>query len=1299
MRIIRYIHTLVLLCLAVIAKSAEGRYYAGNKMSSGFITCVEQDDNGFVWIGTNYGLNRFDGYRFVSYFSSSADSLSLADNAVNALYTDTGGHLWVGGGHGLSLYDAARDCFRRVPLPGATPYVSAFAEDSRGNILVGTLGFGLYSIKKGGTTAVRVSRYSDGANDDYYQCMYFDTKGRFWKADNLNTIKCFVETAGGCRVVAGCVSQAGRVMRFVDDGHGGVVAVCQYGVMHFDGRRWQRLTGGKQGAVYNCACRMSGSGGILLGTSGGGIYILRGGEIVPSQLLDDNQEMKLANISVMFEDRMHNLWVGCTENGLACIPGQAPLFGRLLLSRFNIKNSVVQSLCSTYTGDILLTLSGRGLYRLSANGSALTAVDAPQGANLIYRDTRGRYWMGANKSLYSCNFSTGSITQSRTFDCIYLRTMTDDGTNLYISVFGQGLCIMDAATGRSRTLSMFDNDDARRGRLCNDWVLELLRDSQGMIWIGTTSGVQCYDPSSGSLRPYGWHNRLDGKSVMALGEDGGGNIIMGTDNGLYLYNRKTKKTTTFPGAEKLRDVKINDIVCSGGGHVWCSTSKGLWHYNPQKRSFTAYMDGNGLYGHEYLEDVGMLMPGGKIFFGVPDGAVIFNPQKVSKSVYRAMKPVLTNIMVGGKPVNVSSQSDGRSIIDVAVQEARNISLSYTDNVFALEFSSFDFANIDNVQLEYRLGKEKWTTCREGQNTINFSHLAPGSYRLEVRINNHGTVSPSSRWHITIRPPWYLTMPAYLIYLLAVTAIVAAGVYSYHRRRRRAMEEEKMQFLINATHDIRTPLTLILNPLHQLMSQEEGKLPQNIDKLQTINHNANRILTLVNQILDIRKMDKLQMRLHCRRTSLVQLIADVCRTFDYNAEKRGIDFRFSHQEDVSVLVDRIQFDKVLTNLLSNAFKYTPDGGSIVVLLNTDGGNAVIEVADSGIGLKDGDTERIFKRFYQSVATNAEGREGTGIGLNLCKMIMDMHHGTITAANRTDGQGSVFRVTLPLGSAHLKPEDIVEEVEAQVGQTKKPGTNYRVMLVDDDPEITDYISNELARYYHFTVCRNGKQAIGELLSGKFDLVVSDVMMPEMDGFTLLRMIKTNSIISHLPVILLTTEAAVGNRLEGLERGADAFLAKPFMLNELRATIDNLIEGRLKLKGKFSGAQQQSDKVEQQDIADNDKELMERIMKSINKNIGDSDFNVEMLCQDICVSRTQLHRKMKELTGLSTSEFIRNIRLEQAARLLKERHVNVSQVAYTLGFTNTAHFSKVFKQHFGTPPSEYGRHEGGESDGDGN
>ena len=463
------------------------------------------------------------------------------------------------------------------------------------------------------------------------------------------------------------------------------------------------------------------------------------------------------------------------------------------------------------------------------------------------------------------------------------------------------------------------------------------------------------------------------------------------------------------------------------------------------------------------------------------------------------------------------------------------------------------------------------------------------------------------------------------------------------------------------------------------------------ELKTIEHNAQRVQNLVNQILDIRKIDKRQMKLQCQETDLVQYVGNILKSYDYTAKERNIEFSYKPTIDkLNVWLDRSALDKVVDNLLSNAFKYTYDGGSIEVrVAEGDQNTAVLQVVDTGMGIK-GDANRLFDRFYQGSASRSLHIEGTGIGLNLCKMMVEMHHGTIEAANRTDAQGSVFTVHLPLGKAHLSAEEILIPEEKERGQKQKAQSNYKVLVVDDDVEIGDYISQELGSYYHITAVTNGRMALRQLLSAEtdrqYDLVVSDVMMPEMDGFTLLRMIKTNMNLSHIPVVMLTSKSDVANRLEGLERGADAFLAKPFDMDELHVIINNLISKNLRLKGKYSGTQQQKDKVVETNVKGNDEILMERIMKVINEHLSDSDFNVELLTKEVGISRAQLHRKMKEMTGLPISEFIRNIRLEQAVRLLKEQKINVTQVAYTVGFSNLAHFSTVFRKQFGVSPTEY-------------
>ena len=500
----------------------------------------------------------------------------------------------------------------------------------------------------------------------------------------------------------------------------------------------------------------------------------------------------------------------------------------------------------------------------------------------------------------------------------------------------------------------------------------------------------------------------------------------------------------------------------------------------------------------------------------------------------------------------------------------------------------------------------------------------------------------------------------------------------------------MQFLINATHDIRSPLTLIMEPLKKL-KERLGNAEEYHEDIDTMDRNAQRLLTLVNQILDKRRLDKHQMKLSCRETNLVEFSRGLVSLFTYNANLRGIQIKLEMPETpVNAWIDRNKLDKAIANLLSNAFKYTPNGGEIIFRIEKQDKKVLLYVIDSGKGLgKNDDAKTLFERFYQGKNSADMHLGGSGIGLNLCRSIVRLHGGDVTARNREDGtSGACFIIELPLGKEHLKDSQINSDyvVNGKKPQRGAASRNCKILLVDDDIEICRYIKSELSDWYRFVICNNGKEALNQLLSGDFDLVVSDVVMPEMDGITLLRNIKGNANISHVPVIMLTSKSEISDRLEGIKLGADAYLAKPFSLEELHLTIDNLIDNVRRLKGKFSGALKQDDKVEKVEVKGYDEELMERIMKVVNENLSDSDFNVEKMCDEVGVSRTQLHRKLKEMTGVPTSEFLRNIRLNEAARLIRERKINITQVSYMVGFANNSHFSTAFKKYFGMSPSEY-------------
>lgn len=1321
----------ILCCLLITLSSLaqRGHFFPSEHFSSSLINGLCQDSQGSVWIATDYGLNRFDGYRFHTFLHDDADSTSLLANAVVTMLCDHDGRLWIGTNRGLDLCDVDRGGqFRHYPFPdGALPRVSSLLQREDGTLLVGTAGYGLYSLA---SPDARLQPVLPDMEEKYFSRLFEDSEGRLWKSGFDDNIFMFHNGK-----TFQFKSERGIPMAILEYG-GEVMVLCLHGLLVFrDNERFvdadidMSAVAGKDVVFTHIACNSDGV--MYIGTRGNGLYRLSGRRLQRVEVGAQGINQATVKVSAMMFDRRGNLWLGCHRKGLLLLPQQPMQFGNWSFESQGISfGSTISSVCEGDGGRVWCTVQGVGVYGFDTQGRVVAHPQAPDAVECIYRDRQQRYWVGTASGLYAYDPLTGRSQLKVTYDCDKFHDVTSDAEGrLYISTYARGFCVYDPKTGSLMNHNFHEENDSQKGRLCNNWVQGLAADAQGLIWMATSSGVSCYDPENDSFRSQGWNQLLDGVvcfdvcelhgGQLADGRQLAGCIAIGTEQGLYLYDRVTRQVERFPGSEQLQNKVISYIVQANDGDLWCSTSMGIWQYQLSSHTFVGHIAGNGLVQKEYLYGVGLHTDDDQVYFAYNDGFTVFRPGDVKKKKYTLDPLHLTAFRVGDQYVQMGTVINDVVVTERAVFESDRFTLSYLDHTVTLAFSQFNFDNLANMILEYSINDGEWIRNANGQNEFTLGHLQPGTYRIAVRALQGTEYTPEKVVEVVIRDPWYRSLWAYLLYALAAVLLLGYVLYTYRHRVNEQMDEEKIKFLINATHDIRSPLTLILSPLERLknakitdMSSKEELEAFNtstfLPSIETIERNSMRILNLVNQILDLRKIDKQQMRLHCQPTEMVGFVRGICKMFDYGAKERNIDFRFeADAEQIEAWIDRSQFDKVVSNLLSNAFKYGSEKGEVTVMLTHSANALRLQVMDSGEGLDGDSLKHIFDRFYQGSNARQLHVKGTGIGLNLCKMIVDMHHGLIDACNRTDGRsGALFTVTLPLGNAHLKPEEMedvvlmadeekVDAVSAPVDaesspetdvKPKRPSGRHWVLIVDDDEEIVRYVSAELGNYYRVGTAANGKEGLKELLANEYDLVVSDVMMPEMDGFTMLRMIKTNMNIAHIPVIMLTSKADVHNRLEGLEHGADAFLAKPFDMNELRMTIDNLIQTRMRLKGKFTGAQQQADKVEQPEVKGNDELLMERIMKAVNKNLSNSDFNVDMLTQEVGISRAQLHRKMKDMTGIPTSEFIRNIRLEQAARLLKEQKVNVTQVAYAVGFSNLAHFSTIFRKHFGMSPSEY-------------
>ena len=1285
-------HIILLLCSILFCGTVSamtGQFIPSDRFSSGLINAMCQDQYGYMWIATENGLNKFDGYRFTTYYHRSGDSTSLGSNIVTSLYQDRQGQFWVGTRTGLHRYDFTTDKFVNYPFVNEenAPRVITLLERKNGELLAGTSGRGLWTVKDGAMSKIK-GGYSTSGGNWYYNVMIEDSKGRFWKCgygdevtmmDKQGVHQFFVDQG-----IVACIAEFG------DE----ILIICLHGISSYKNGQVSHAdidlsALGSNDVIMSCAFQDH-EGNIYIGTRGEGLFRLPKGsrKIERVECTLQGMDLNTAKIWTISEDRRGNIWVGCLSKGLVILPSQQPQFAAWSFSaqRYFI-SSTITSLCQGDNGLTWCTVQGSGVFAFDASGRIVARPTAPAAAEFIYRDRRGQFWIATDEALYRYEPLSGRYQKEIALVADRINAMTDDNEgNLYISTFSRGFCIYNPETGAVKIQNGTD-PESPKGRLCNNWVLAMLRDRTGHIWLATSSGVSCYDPTTDSFRSLGFDQLMDGMICFSLCETRQGDILIGTDQGLYRYTPGLPDVKPYSDDATLADKTIAYVAEAKNGDLWCATSMGIWQYDFKKQQFIGHVNGNGLTAKEYIAGVGMHTSDDVVYFANNDGLTVFRPSEVTGSHKQLPVVNLTGFSIAGRAVSPLTDE---------------FSVSYLDNTMTLEFSLLDFNNPSNIIYEYRINKEKWIQNEEGQNAIQLSHLQPGTYNIEVRALSASVYSPTKTITVVVTPPWWRSTLAYFLYFVGLIGLVVLMGFMYRRRTHQQMDEDKMKFLINATHDIRSPLTLIMGAagklknlnIEDLMSEEKlqsfnSSILQ--PSIEAIDRNANRLLVLVNQILDERRIDKNQMQLHCRETNLVDFISNICKLYQYNANQRNITFTFEHDKDhVLAWVDRINFDKVVSNLLSNAFKYTFDDGEVKVILRELQKDIEIQVIDNGLGFKGDEADKLFDRFYQGSNSASLGMQGTGIGLNLCRAITQMHGGRIKAQNRDGNErGAVFTVTIPKGKEHLTPEQIMSDEPARevLSAGKTASTHHsHILITDDDQEIADYIIGELGDRYRFDYAPNGKEALKMLLMGTYDLVISDVMMPEMDGLQLLRRIKDNPTISQLPVIMLTSKAEVEYKLEGLKSGADAYIAKPFDMEELHIQIDNLIAGVRRLRGKFSGAVSQEERIENIEVKGNDEALMERIMKSVNANMSNPSYTVDTMAEDVGISRAQLHRKMKEMTGIATGKFLRNLRMEQAARLLREGKINVAQIADRVGYADQAHFSTAFKSHFGQSPSEY-------------
>ncbi|WP_294182998.1 two-component regulator propeller domain-containing protein [uncultured Sphingobacterium sp.] len=1298
----------------------DNRDYGFGELSSNLTTSISQDKHGYIWTGTEYGLNKFDGTRFVQYLHDVQDSTSISSNNIIILYLDRDKRLWVGCNNGLQYYDENSDQFVRIHFPDQiAPHITDIIHKKNGHIWVATSGWGIFDIQVSRRQALSLPRLNTLVGGMFARSLFEDRMNRIWVAiDRVGVSQVSADQKRARQIVSDLLPMPkGGNYDIVQQHDGKLLFASPSKISRYDPQNNTfeavEYKSKLQSTVTEIQLSKGRKNHLLISTEGDGLWYLdlEKKPLIAAQaeLPNLDNDYRHARIRALLQDRENNLWLGWFQRGLIFIPVQSKQFEFWRISgREKTDQNIISAITRDRQGNIWYAVEREGVFKTDRQGISHQQINTIADINKLEVASDGTIWFSSyDKGLGQIDPVAGQSTLRDICPSRQVKSFALGKNNkIYIATFGSGFVEYDLDTKIAQSYSM-NTSSSTKGALANDWIATVLCADDGLIWLGHHKGVSCFDPTTKSFTQQYTAHRLSEQITISLLDDHLGHIWAGTYNGLYQIDKKSGSVSIYTTNNGLSSNVITGLGSDKKGNIWCSTFKGINCLNAGSGKIVNYYTGDGLVDRSYNRSVHFQDTQGKIYYGGRQGITLFFPEKIQLQTYP--HPVLiTNLYVKNQPIKPGMAPSGSVIYKDDLMAANQFFFHSNDDSFTFELSTMDFNSPENVHYEYRIKgiNKSWNATLPGVNLITYNNLSSGEHELEIRACKFGIYSPSLMVTLHIQPPWYLSGLAYFVYILFATGIIFLISKYLHERRLERLHAFRLQLFTDVSHEIRSPLTLVMSPIDKLMKNAAD--PQTRATLQNMNRNAQRILSLVNQLLDIRKLESGHMNLKFCQINAVDYVKQIISIFEDQALSHQIQLSVHNEaDDIPIWIDVNSFEKILHNVISNAFKFTPRGGQIAVSLTVqqrEKGSEILElvVSDTGSGIAKSDLRDVFRRYYQSAAHSTYQRQGSGIGLHLTKVLVELHGGQIHAENRSDCSGSLFVIRLPMGNTHLRQEDLatVRPTDAltlkhesrpvsatdQHPKNDYQKTGYKVLVIDDDRDILHYLQQELSPSYKVLLAENGGEGFQLALAEEPDLIISDVAMPLMDGYMLVKKLKGNSTTNHIPVVLLTAKTNQEDRLEGIGRGADAYLTKPFMVDELHLVVLNLIKNRMKVKGKFSGAQQQEGKVKTISFKSSDEQLMERIVKTVNQYLENSAFNVQFLADEVGLSRVQLHRKVKSLTGISTGEFIRNIRLQQAEKLLLEKKMNISQVAYSLGFTNQTHFTTLFKKMYGLSPTEY-------------
>lgn len=1333
----RKLSFLIPLCISVLLTSMPGM--AQNcmlsftrQLSSSFLNMIYQDAQGMIWVTTENGLNRYDGYSFETFNTN--DGLS-SDNIIKVIQ-GSDGKMYIGTARGLCR--STSDRFMPVYEEGSNYihqwYVTDLLKTQKGDIIAATSGGGLCKITSEGKFRDITEKIQEAK---YCRSIIEDSNGNLWATTDSKYIICIRSTSVGGK------EDYTIIGRYSPKDDGSIAILCRDDANNI---YVGYLSGGifckkanennfsaipsTQGYAINTLLLHSGT--IYVGTDGNGAFTLSPDDLSfkPLSLYSPNADISRAKIKSILFDNEENMWLALHQKGIFMQPHQGNPFGYLgylQLGGGNIGDACVVALYKGSQNTLYVATDRNGIYGLRELNSQTAAFHYKSPATVLSmtEDNEGRLWVGSyaegcgwidkNGAYHRLPFSYGRTTE--VFDI-----RQDHNGRLWMGTLGDGLKCYNPHTEK---LTEYHAIAGKKNQLINNYILQMEMSPDGtMLFIGTAMGLACLDIPSGSwTKVLGTDSILSGQIVRCVKYTKQNGLWAGTSAGVYHYDLSTKKLTHYTEQNGLPSNHVSAIELNSRNQVWVSTNKGICSITLPTGNIQRYYTSIGFYSNEYSEGCSYSSNDGMMYFGGTLGVTYFNSLQIEPST-KKHHVTLTKMLIGNIPVRALMKSGRYTVCDTLIDDAHEFNFYHNDNNITMHFSTLSYEGSRRISFAYSINKGKWITLPPGENTLTLSNLQPGDYLVRVTATEGSVISSPKEFLIVVHNPWYFTPFMRLLYIALITALVLFFIWQVinrgkqqlkiqEHRNAELLQEQKLQFFINISHEIRTPMTLILLPLQQLINDDLHAGRQAI--YTSMKRNADRILRLINQIMDIRKIDKEQMRMHMQETEFIEYSKQIIDLFNVQATAKGIDLIFMHStEKIMVWIDRGNFDKVISNLLSNALKYTNNGGKIIVTIETFEKQVTIRVFDNGESIPENEIQNIFRRFYQTNTSTNLNKTGTGVGLDLARSIVLMHHGEISVRNiegvkNNIDRGVEFTVTIPLGSDHLTEEEKfnvdtstednnnteeypitkVDDDEELDTDTNAPDTRRpTIVIVEDEDEIRNYLMTEFSDIYRVLTFPDGKEALPVILREIPSLIISDIMMPHMDGNALLTSVRNNVNTNHIPIILLTAKIRDEERLESLELGADLYITKPFNMDILKRNVANLLKTRRLLQNKYAGKETPQAKIDNIVLESPDERLINRIMDVVNKNLNNSDLNIDMICSEVGISRVHLHRKMKEMTNQTPHDFIRNLRLKQAARLLAMKGQSITEVVYHCGFNSTTSFSTMFKKMYGMSPREYQR-----------